>query len=354
MENGARSGEQTVKESDMEILLSGKQYKANLHCHTTVSDGKHTPEEIKQLYKSHGYSVVAYTDHNVLIDRGDLCDDGFIALNGYETEVNEAVPDFKFTRTCHLCFIAEKPDNLTAVGNIKRYAWGNARAYVDKMKVSDPDFERVYTPECINDVISRGRERGFFVTYNHPTWSLEAYPEYSRYRGMNAMEIYNTGCYKEGFDDYNPHAYDDIMRIMMQNGERIFCVAADDNHNHGGADVGMPGCDSFGGWVGIFADEFTYMGITDALRGGRFYASTGPEIFELVTDGGEVRIRTSPARRISYITPYRRCASVHAGETPVTEAVFPISENDGYFRIDVEDERGQHADTSAVLVGNIK
>ena len=45
---------------------SGNFYKANLHCHTTLSDGRLTPEEIKELYKSQGYSIVAYTDHNIL------------------------------------------------------------------------------------------------------------------------------------------------------------------------------------------------------------------------------------------------------------------------------------------------
>ena len=41
-------------------LLSkdGNFYRANLHCHTTVSDGKRTPEEIKEIYKSKGYSIV--------------------------------------------------------------------------------------------------------------------------------------------------------------------------------------------------------------------------------------------------------------------------------------------------------
>ena len=29
---------------------TGKFYKANLHCHTTVSDGKSTPEEVKECY----------------------------------------------------------------------------------------------------------------------------------------------------------------------------------------------------------------------------------------------------------------------------------------------------------------
>ena len=29
----------------------GNDYKANLHCHSTISDGKLTPEEIKEAYK---------------------------------------------------------------------------------------------------------------------------------------------------------------------------------------------------------------------------------------------------------------------------------------------------------------
>ena len=28
----------------------GKFYKANLHCHTNLSDGDFTPEEIKEMY----------------------------------------------------------------------------------------------------------------------------------------------------------------------------------------------------------------------------------------------------------------------------------------------------------------
>ena len=42
----------------------GKFYKANLHSHSTVSDGVKTPEELKEMYKAEGYSVFAYTDHD--------------------------------------------------------------------------------------------------------------------------------------------------------------------------------------------------------------------------------------------------------------------------------------------------
>ena len=44
---------------------TGNFYKANLHCHTTYSDGRKTPEQVKARYKGLGYSIVAYTDHDI-------------------------------------------------------------------------------------------------------------------------------------------------------------------------------------------------------------------------------------------------------------------------------------------------
>ena len=43
----------------------GNLYKANLHCHSTVSDGRFTPEELKRMYMERGYHAIAYTDHRV-------------------------------------------------------------------------------------------------------------------------------------------------------------------------------------------------------------------------------------------------------------------------------------------------
>ena len=56
----------------------GQFYKANLHCHTTLSDGEKTPEEIKELYRQQGYSVVAYTDHRRYVWHRCLMDETFI------------------------------------------------------------------------------------------------------------------------------------------------------------------------------------------------------------------------------------------------------------------------------------
>ena len=42
---------------------TGSFYKANLHAHSTVSDGGLTPSELKERYRAKGYSILALTDH---------------------------------------------------------------------------------------------------------------------------------------------------------------------------------------------------------------------------------------------------------------------------------------------------
>ena len=49
---------------DQVLLPETGYYKANLHCHTTIFDGKLTPEETKRVYQEQGYSIIAFTDHH--------------------------------------------------------------------------------------------------------------------------------------------------------------------------------------------------------------------------------------------------------------------------------------------------
>ena len=64
-------------------------YRANFHCHTVCSDGAYTPEKVKEVYKNHGYSIVAYSDHEILLDHSDLNDDEFLALTSCEYSITE-------------------------------------------------------------------------------------------------------------------------------------------------------------------------------------------------------------------------------------------------------------------------
>lgn len=324
---------------------NGNFYKANLHCHTTVSDGRLTPEQMKELFKKNGYSIIAYTDHDVLVPHPELADEDFLPLNGYEMEVSEATEaDRNFKKNCHMCFIALEPDNLKQVCfHRHKYIWGNAMNYYDQLQYdeNEPDFEREYNHEKISKMMEIGRNNGFFVTYNHPSWSLENYNDYMGYNHMHAMEIYNNESVMTGYCDYNEKEYDDMLR----GGKRIYCIAADDNH------VISTSC---GGFTMIKANKLEYRAITDALVKGNFYASNGPEIYNLWFEDGKIHVDCSDAIRIVLNTSSRRKDVVRMQDGGVVNSAdFEVLKEDGYVRITVTDSKGNHANTNAYFTDEL-
>ena len=330
----------------------GQFYRANLHCHTTVSDGKRTPEQVKELYKSRGYSIVAYTDHDVMIDHSDLDDEGFLALRGYEMEVTETdVRAFPFKKTAHMCLIALSRDVERQVcWHREKYMIGHSGEYREQVRFdeSEPDYVRAHTHECVSDMMRRGREGGFFVTYNHPTWSHEDHSDYLGFLGMHAMEIYNGSCIASGYEDINSHAYDDILHL----GNRIYAIGADDNHNAHPDDSRRS--DSCVAATVIKAPALEYEAVTGALLRGDFYATLGPEIRELYYEDGKVHIKTSPADRIIMTTGIRRRGIVYREKgRSLTSASFAVPDGCVYVRFTVIDREGKRADTNAYFTDTL-
>ena len=325
----------------------GKFYKANLHCHSTISDGSLTPEEIKQVYQQHGYSIVAYTDHDVLISHSDLTDDNFLALNGFEIGINDInAPSYVEGQTVHICLISLSQDNLIhPVWHRTKYLFANAVNYRNKVQYDEnkPDFEKEYTPECVNKIISEGRNNGFFVTYNHPVWSMENYKTYSLYHGMHAIEICNYSSLVGGYDECVPHIYDDMLR----EGEKIFCIATDDNHNI--QPLNSRRSDSFGAFTMIKAERLDYPSIANALINGHFYASQGPEIYELYYENERVYLTCSNADCISMNVGVRHAVAVFdESGSGITKAVFDVDTPIvNYVRFSVTDKYGKKAYTNA-------
>ncbi|MBR3355320.1 MAG: CehA/McbA family metallohydrolase [Oscillospiraceae bacterium] len=329
------------------ILIDSKlnQYKTNLHCHTDYSDGKYTPQQVKDLYKKNGYSAVAYTDHDIFVCHDELSDDEFISLHGYEIEVTEENDNFSHAKTCHICLVSLDAKNTTPVClHHHKYMFQGALTHFDEMSPFEGDYERKYSPECINDIIAKAKEAGFFVTYNHPVWSMESYPQYSRYKGMDAMEMFNYLSITDGYEDCNHQVYDDFLRLGMD----IGCTGNDDNHNSNVADRTLDSC---GAWTMIVAPVLKYDALVEALKNGRYYASMGPSILSLYVDEGIVFIETTDAVGISFSTGIRHTAKVTATKNGfVNKASFQLREDDEYFRVTVEDDRGKKAYTRGYRV----
>ena len=331
---------------------NGNFYKANLHCHTTFSDGQWTPEKVKEEYMNRGYSIVAYTDHNVMVPHGELSDDSFLALHGFEVEVNErSGKPWPETKCLHMCCIGIDPENIVQpLWHREAYLFGNAPLHRNEVTFdeNEPDYVRSYGSEGGSEMMQIARDKGFFVTYNHPSWSLETYPDYMGYNGMHAFEMYNGGCLAAGYADYHPRVYDD----MLMSGKRLYCIGADDNHNC--ANPKSRRYDSGWAWTMIKADSLDYRTITKALVDGQFYASEGPEIYELTFEDGKVHIECSNADRIvcNYGVRHAEIAIDEVG-SGIKSATFGMNPDWKYFRITVIGKDGKTACTNAYFAEDL-
>lgn len=330
----------------MKILLdkNKKFFKANLHCHSTYSDGKLTVDELKKEYMKKGYSIVAFTDHEHLIDNSRLTDENFLAITACELAIKEFPAQSTLVnhnmRVAHLNVYALDPHNTVTPcysSVYDHYLNEETRPLIRY----ENEYERIYSADGINTIIKIAREKGFIVCYNHPSWSLENATHYLQYDGLFAVEIYNHGCANMGIVTDEP-VYDDMLRA----GKRLFCVASDDNHNL--SPLSDPESDSFGGWVYVNADTLEYGNVMSALQKGDFYASTGPQIYSLTRENLEVFVECSPAQSVAVITRGRRAKCIHATDANgVTRATFTLRKTDEYFRLRITDTYGKCAYTQA-------
>lgn len=328
------------------ISENGNFYKANLHCHSNFSDGQLSVDDIKKAYKEQGYSVVAFTDHDIFIPHPELDDEDFLALHGFEVEINENKEGAGWDeiKCCHICAIAlDKDTVMQPCWHRTQYLFGNAPSHRNEVKYdeNEPDFVREYTGERLSEMMETFRKKGFFVTYNHPAWSMEDYSNYMGYNGMHAMEMVNFGCVAAGYPDINQAQYDDMLR----GGKRIYCIAADDNHGT---------YDRFGGYTMIKAEKLEYSAVTKALSEGNFYCSEkGPAIKSLYVEDGKVTIETENAREIYIVRGVRRAGKKYDESCSLTNATFDIKPNDVYFRLVVVGKDGHCSFTNAYFVDTL-
>ena len=313
------------------LLTEKNKYKGNLHCHTTLSDGQMTPEQIVNAYYDHGYAFVALSDHDRFYSHNDLQRDDFVVLNAYEQNVERKEKErFGPGKCYHFNFFAKTPDLIPVIP-------------------PEPDYD---DKESLNLFIEKIKSQGFLCSYNHPYWSLQNFEDYAPLKHIDFLEIFNYGCYiGDGLHENQVNVYDDMLR--WGHCDRLYCTMTDDNH-----DCHLPGdplCDSFGGWV-MTGGELSYAGIIHALEVGDFYCSNGPDILSLSIDTEKktVHVRSSPARSITLGTATRHGERAEAvGNALLTEAELPLRDDDVYFRIEVTGADGKRANSIAYFLAEL-
>ena len=319
-----------------------KQYKANLHCHSVLSDGKKTPQELKEMYKGHGYSILSITDHEYPKNHSYLNDKDFLTITGYEAYIRpnaDYVYDV-YGKEIHINLFAKDPENEACVCYTPvscKYFSAEER---EKIKKVGSQKDREYSVAYINEFIRTAKENGYIAAYNHPWWSMEDEADILAYEGFFSMEMCNFSSYGDGCLEYNGGIYDK----MLLRGKRIACHSADDNHNS--LPESSIGCDSFGGFAMIMPESFTYGSVISAMERGEMYSSMGPLFKEVSMSGNKIHIECSDVERIAVFTgskaPKMKFANV--GET-VNSADFEIDDRAKYVRVSIGDKYKRFADT---------
>jgi hypothetical protein len=144
---------------------------------------------------------------------------------------------------------------------------------------------------------------------------------------------------------------------VLETGRPLFALATDDTHH--------PGFDSSLAWVWARCEERSEAAVLSALRDGRFYSSTGPEIHELVATETAVEVRCSPARSITLVAGRMKGSSVNAGRLGyscrseilatddrglVTEARLERPAHTPYGRLELRDSGGGRAWTNPLWI----
>lgn len=292
----------------------GNWYKANLHTHTAESDGQ-TPVPVRiEQYRRRGYSVLAITDHDRIVDVSGLSTDDFLLMQG--TEVGS--PGVREGHRFHLLSL-----NLPA------------------------DFDCGGDDSVpANEFVARVREAGGVVFLAHPYWSAVNLEDMKGLKGYAGIEVWNSSQWGSGHSTASVH-----WDIALDGGLAVSAIAADDTHSAPEGDW-----DLCAGWTWLKMPELSVSAVVKALRTGCFYASTGPKIYDFHLDGNTVRARSSEARCLRFMgwgpNGQRVWDRDGARGGLVSEGEVEIRNREWWrwVRLEVEDDQGRTAWANPIIL----
>lgn len=327
------------KKGDENVDISGfhgegQWYKGNLHCHTTISDGTLEPEQVAQLYKSHGYAFLAISDHNIFTDFGpDLNSDDFIILPAVEAAAAFSLESGSWRKTHHIH------------GILAPQVEEGVKPYAHMEEEPLRTYKEPWNPqEAAQELTDTLLSRGCIAIYNHPIWSRVREGDFIDTKGLTAIEILNYGTQIESGTGYDTTYWD----TMLRDGRRIWGVATDDNHNHPGLD------DSCGGYIMVKAPCLSREAITRSIVEGNFYSSCGPQIFDWGIHDNVAYVTCSPVQRVNFIAGNY----VGAGATVLSEdgsdcvdyAILRLRGDETYVRVECIDASGRRAWSNPIFL----
>ncbi len=272
-------------------------YKVGLHIHTTLSDGRKSPEEMAEIYKNAGFDAVAITDHWKFYPEGEI--NGLSILSGCEYNIGTA-------------------DCIEGVMHI-----------VGLGIHSDPSIPRDADAQAIIDGIKKA---GGLAILAHPAWSLNTVEETKKLNGFFGTEIYNTvSGINQSDRPYSGHFADSLAN----QGICFPLLATDDTHYYDGNDETKS-------FVYIKAESNRPQALLSALQKGDFFSSQAPWL-SIEKQENKIKLTTSPCSKIVFFSNASFAPDRIVRGENLTEAVYPLKPFEKWVRVEVTDQKGNCA-----------
>ena len=285
-------------------IFGNKRYKVALHQHTTLSDGKKTPEEMVAIYKAAGYDAVAITDHWRYYPSGRI--DGVTVISGCEYNMGAS-------------------DTIKGVMHI--VGIGMKR---------DPKLNKDMSRQEIIDGI---RNAGGMAILAHPAWSLNTPEDALSLHGFSATEIYNSvSDVNQSSRPYSGYFVD----ILANRGMTLPLIATDDAHYYEGEDETKA-------FIMVRAESDSAEDILAAIEKGDYYATEGPEV-HFRREGNKMIIDSSECVMLNFLSNSSWAPDKIVRGEGLTHAEYEIKDWDRWVRAEVTDKDGRCGWSSIIKV----
>ncbi|MDD5699245.1 MAG: CehA/McbA family metallohydrolase [Victivallaceae bacterium] len=292
-------------------------YKANLHMHSTASDGKFPLQTMVDLYREEGYDILAATDHRTTNRIGEIASGDLLLISGMEY-----------------------------------HPFGPRGLLLHLLALNIPEDFADPSQMPYQEAIDLVRESGGETVLAHPYWSGFNCVDLMQIKNIIAIEVYNTATRNIG-KAYNMQVWDDILQL----GYHLPAIAVDDTHYvH----------DFFQGWTMICTKEKTAAAVLEAVKNGFFYASQGPVIHKINFEKNVFAIECSPCEEIIIMgnCHFGRCGTMpgfnaadiqelkqrKSREMTAFEVEIPLDSGFTYIRCQLRDKNGRYAWSSPLKI----
>ena len=299
-------------------ITGTRRLKACLHLHTTLSDGKKTPEEALELYEKAGYDILAITDHWKFYPGGQYGNMKILAGCEYD------IAGFQ---------TADGPyETFHVVGlDMDRQPELNTSLREEPIPVR----------QKVCRIVDAIHAAGGIAVLAHPAWSLNTPEEIMNCGCFDATEIYNSVS-DWGMSD-RPYS-GQIVDMLATVGTHFPLLATDDVHYYDG--------DEMRGMIMLDAEAVEATGFAGAIRSRSFYATQGPEVHLERISQDQVKVTCSPASKIAFLSNVPWAAGrMHRG-AGLTEAVFTLNpqKHERFIRAEVTDAKGLCAWSNIIML----